>query len=210
MDKFKVPLVSSCLNAVHDTSTEVDFVVDSYTGCVHIMDKRINRPFKGYSCDSFERWMMKNENGRHPIRCEALTWISDAWDKCTIACIKNTWRSVGHFFPGEYGDPAIVGTSDTDVSLEPILAIPPICGISHDDIEEEYIEEEDEGGEPLFFHNMGNVLDVDNEESLFVVKLTDEYIARSSLFHSNTTSVEILNLLMFHVHHGAVVLHCTL
>jgi hypothetical protein len=58
MDAFKVHLVSSCLPSVQDTGTEDDFVVKGYTGCVQITDKGINRPFKGYSDDNFERWMM--------------------------------------------------------------------------------------------------------------------------------------------------------
>jgi hypothetical protein len=63
MDEFKVHIVASCLNSVQDTRIKVDFVVGGYTGCVQIMDKGINRPFKGYLRDNFERWTMTNENG---------------------------------------------------------------------------------------------------------------------------------------------------
>jgi hypothetical protein len=54
MDEFKVHLISSCVNDVQGTWTEVDFVVDGYTGCVQILDKGINRPFKGYARENFQ------------------------------------------------------------------------------------------------------------------------------------------------------------
>jgi hypothetical protein len=69
MDEFKVHLMSSCLNALQDTETENDFVVGGYTGCVQILDKGINRPFKGYARENFKHWMMTNDNQRHPTRC---------------------------------------------------------------------------------------------------------------------------------------------
>jgi hypothetical protein len=62
MDEFKVHLISSCLHAFQYTGTAVDFVVGGYTDCVQILDKGINRPFKGYAHENFEHWMMKNDN----------------------------------------------------------------------------------------------------------------------------------------------------
>jgi hypothetical protein len=81
MDEFKVHLISSCLNDVQTTGTEVDFVVSGYTGCVQILDKGINRLFKGYDGEYFEHWMMTNDTRRHPTRSEAVSWINDAWSK---------------------------------------------------------------------------------------------------------------------------------
>jgi hypothetical protein len=90
---------------LQDTGTEVDFVVGEYTGCVQILDKGINLPFKGYSRENFEHWMMMNETRRHPTRGEVVSWIDEAWSKITVSCMKNTWISVGHFVPGELGIP---------------------------------------------------------------------------------------------------------
>jgi hypothetical protein len=110
--------------------------------------------------------MMMHENGRHPTRGDVSSLITDAWYKCIVACIKNTWRSVGHFVPGEYGDPDI-STSKDAVSFP---HIPPIFGIDHNGIEEDKEkEDENEGEGALFSHHMGNILDVDDEEPLFVV-----------------------------------------
>jgi hypothetical protein len=129
MGKFKLHLMSSCLNALQDTETEVDVVVGGYTGCVQILDKGINHPFKGYARENFEHWMMKNKTRRHPERGEVASWIDDAWSKITVRCIKNTWRSGGHFVPGEIGGPTITQESE-DVAIIPI---PMIIGVIHDD-----------------------------------------------------------------------------
>jgi hypothetical protein len=61
IDEFKVQLMSSCLNSVQDTGTEVDFFVGGYTGCIRILDKGINRPSKEYSRKNFELWMMNSD-----------------------------------------------------------------------------------------------------------------------------------------------------
>jgi hypothetical protein len=76
-----------------------------------------------------------------PTRGEVVSWINDAWDKITVRSIKNTWRYVGHFVPGEFGDP-------TTTQSDEVASIPPIVGISHDDSAEddegvEYQEEAD-------------------------------------------------------------------
>jgi hypothetical protein len=55
-----------------------------------------------------------------------------------VACITNNWRSVGHFVPGEYGDPSIT-TNEEAVSFSPAH---PIVGVSHGNIKEDDIEED--------------------------------------------------------------------
>jgi hypothetical protein len=129
MDELKVLLMSSCLNALQDTGTEVDLFVCGYTGCAQILDKGINRPFKLYARENFEHCMMTNDNQRHPTRGEVASWIDDAWSKITVSCIKNTWRSVGNFVPGDLRDPTITQESK-DVASITILVI---VGISHYD-----------------------------------------------------------------------------
>jgi hypothetical protein len=88
MAEVKLHLISSCLNALQDTWTEVNFVV-------HILDKGINLPFKVYARENFEHWMMMNNNQRHPTIGEVASCIDDAWNKISVICIKNTWRSLG-------------------------------------------------------------------------------------------------------------------
>jgi hypothetical protein len=73
MDELKVHSMSSCLNDVQDTGTEVDFVVGGYTGCIQILDKGIHRPFKVYACGNFANWTMMNDTRRHPTRGEVAS-----------------------------------------------------------------------------------------------------------------------------------------
>jgi hypothetical protein len=191
MDEFKVHLMSSCLNALQDTGTEVDFVVGGYTGCVQILDKGINRPFKGYACENFEHWMMTIGTRRHPSRGEVASWIDDAWSKITVSCIKNTWRYVGHFPSGELGDTTITQESEDVASI----TIPVIVGVSHDEDGGEDSGDEDEGvefqheeateNERLFRrgrHLRSNLLDIKDEEPIFVMELTTEEIDRARRF----------------------------
>jgi hypothetical protein len=58
-----------------------------------------------------------------------------------VSCIKNTWRSGGHFVPGELGGPTITHKSE-DVASIPI---PVIVGVGHDDDGGGDSGDEDEG-----------------------------------------------------------------
>jgi hypothetical protein len=93
------------------------------------LDKGINRPFKGYARENFEHWMRTNDSRRHPTIGEVASWIDDGWNKISVSCIKNAWRSVGHFVPGEMGDPTITQEGEDVASI----TIPVIVGVIHDD-----------------------------------------------------------------------------
>jgi hypothetical protein len=67
MDEFKFHLMGTCLNAIQNTGTEVDFVIGGYIGCVQILDKGVNR---SYACEEFENWMLTNISSRHCTRGE--------------------------------------------------------------------------------------------------------------------------------------------
>jgi hypothetical protein len=54
------------LNVIQNTGTEVDFVIGGYTGCVQILDKGVNRPFKYYALEEFDNWILANLSSRHP------------------------------------------------------------------------------------------------------------------------------------------------
>jgi hypothetical protein len=64
------------------------------------------------------------------------SWIDDAWSKITVSCIKNTWRSIGHFVPGELGDTTITQESEDVASF----TIPVSGSVSHDDDGGETVE----------------------------------------------------------------------
>jgi hypothetical protein len=133
--------------------------------------------------------MMKNNNRTHPTRGEVASWIDDTRNKISVSCIKNTWRYVGHFVPGELGDPTITQEGEDVASI----TIPVIVGVSHDDDGEEDSGEEDEGvkfqheeeteNEPLLRrgrHLRSNLLDIEDEEPLFVMEITTEEIDRAT------------------------------
>jgi hypothetical protein len=117
MDEFKLHLMGNCLNAIQNTGTEVYFVIGGYTGCVQIPDKGVNRPFKSYAREEFENWMLTNISSCHPTRGEVASWVNTAWKKITKETIKNTWKSVGHFVPGEFGDPLLEPAPNTESVL---------------------------------------------------------------------------------------------
>jgi hypothetical protein len=43
---------------------------------LHILDKGVNKPFKGYLREEFEMWMMLNGSSRKPMRAEVAQWIA--------------------------------------------------------------------------------------------------------------------------------------
>jgi hypothetical protein len=117
MDEFKVHLMGTCLNAIQNTGTEVDFVSGGHTGCVQILDKGVNRPFKYYAREEFENWMLTKLCSCHTTRGEVASWVNTAWKKITEETIKNTWKYVGHFVPGEFGDPFLEPAPNTESVL---------------------------------------------------------------------------------------------
>jgi hypothetical protein len=66
MGEFKVHLMGNFLNAIQSNGTEVEFVSGGYTGCVQILDKAVNRPFKSYAREEFENWILSNLSSHHP------------------------------------------------------------------------------------------------------------------------------------------------
>jgi hypothetical protein len=55
--------MSSCLDAIQDYGTEVDFIIQGYTSKVQVLDVGINKPFKDYVKQSYEEFTVEN-NGR--------------------------------------------------------------------------------------------------------------------------------------------------
>jgi hypothetical protein len=48
MENFSVHLMCSVCNSINKCGTEVEFIPGGYTGCLQILDKGVNKPFKGY------------------------------------------------------------------------------------------------------------------------------------------------------------------
>jgi hypothetical protein len=98
--------------------------------------------------------------------------------------IKNTWKSVGHFFQGEFGDSLLEPASNTesvlvDVRDQYATAYNDYGDDDDDDDDDNIYNEEDYDGmeelEPLFCDGCrlrSNLLDMDDEDPLFVMELT--------------------------------------
>jgi hypothetical protein len=195
MDEFKVHFMGTYLNAIQNTGTEVDFVIGGYTGCVQILDKGANRPFKYYAREEFQNWMLTNLSSRHPTRGEVASWVNTAWNKITQETIKNTWKYVGHFVPGEFGNPFLKPAPNTESVLvdvqdqEATAYNDDVDNCDNDDDDDTIDNEEDYKGmeelEPLFHRGCrlrSNLLDMDDEEPIFYMELTSQDKARAREF----------------------------
>jgi hypothetical protein len=74
----------------------VEFIPGGCTRYLHILDKGVSNPFKGYLREEFERWMIMNSSHHQPMWANIAHWIVHAWSKETRGGIANTCDSVGH------------------------------------------------------------------------------------------------------------------
>jgi catalase (peroxidase I) len=61
--------------------------------------------------------MLTNISSLHPTRGEVASWFNTAWNKITEETIKNKCKYVGHFVPGEFGDPSLKPAPNTEYVL---------------------------------------------------------------------------------------------
>ena len=58
------------------------------------MDVGVNKPFKGYMREEFEKCMVEEEDGAKPKRHHVATFISRSWNRVTEQTITNTWARI--------------------------------------------------------------------------------------------------------------------
>jgi hypothetical protein len=68
MDEFSVHLMGEINHKINKLGTETEFIPGGYTGCVQVLDKGVNKPFKHYARDEFESWMVSNGSRKKPTR----------------------------------------------------------------------------------------------------------------------------------------------
>ena len=95
MDEFSVHMQSECIEAMQRCGTEVDTIVAGYTSRLQVLDVGINKPFKGYVIEEYEKFMRENPHGTKPKRKHVANWVSTAWQQIRHDTICNTWRSIG-------------------------------------------------------------------------------------------------------------------
>jgi hypothetical protein len=96
MDEFSVHLMGYINHKINKLGTETELVPGGFTGCVQVLDKGVNKPFKQYAIEKFESWMVRNGSRKKTTRGEVSQWIKIAWDKVTPATIVNNWKNIGH------------------------------------------------------------------------------------------------------------------
>jgi hypothetical protein len=70
MDEFSAHLMGEINHKINKLGTETEFVPGSYTGCVQVLDKDMNKPFKKYAREDLESWMVSNGSRKKPTRGE--------------------------------------------------------------------------------------------------------------------------------------------
>ena len=95
IDEFSVRLMSACVGSVQDCSTEVDFILNQYTDKLQVLDVGVNKPFKQYIKQCFERFMVNNIKNRKVNRLDVAKWVAEAWENIAATTITNTWNSIG-------------------------------------------------------------------------------------------------------------------
>ena len=83
-----------CVNPIQDCGTEVDFVLGVYTSKLQVLDVGVNKPFKEYVKQCYERFMVQNA-GRKVCRLDVAKWVEEAWERVSTETICNTWSSIG-------------------------------------------------------------------------------------------------------------------
>ena len=75
--------------------TQVDSFPGGYTGTLQVLDKGINKPFKGKLQAQHLTWMIGNKTNAKAKRQDVARWIATACEEVTASTITNTWCSIG-------------------------------------------------------------------------------------------------------------------
>jgi hypothetical protein len=139
-----------------------------------VLDKGVNKPFKHYDREEFESWMVSNGSRKKPTRGEVSQWIKMARDKVTAATIVNTWKSIGHK-AGDKEDGETIIQNNKQEEYEQGW---------QDEQDSDYDDGEDLPLEKEPLLRWSNLMEVNDEEPLFVLELTPEQKEQSREFHA--------------------------
>ena len=71
-----------CVQAIQASGTEVEFIPGGYTGALQVLDKGVNKPFKQFVQQAYERWIIAHDEAK-PTRVDVAPWIHDLWEQVT-------------------------------------------------------------------------------------------------------------------------------
>jgi DDE superfamily endonuclease len=197
LDEFAVHVTSSVEAAFADLNTEVDIIPGGYTPKLQPMDVGINKPFKGYCRQEFEKWLARHHDGTRPHRRHAAAWAADSWERISTSTIRKTWNHIGYTsFP--------VDGPELAIEMEPFESqTETICGEKEDttqditqDITQSSTNDVDDDVSTIAKENNNNdnddddIVDDDDDE--------DEYVDKDEGQQSTPTAektIEIISLL---------------
>jgi hypothetical protein len=96
-DDFSAHLMGSSVNnQINKLGNDVDIIPGRYTESVQVLDKGLNKTFKGYLREQFEYWMCTNGSCCWSSRVEVAQWVARAWSQVRTSTIVNTWKHFEH------------------------------------------------------------------------------------------------------------------
>jgi transposase-like protein len=87
-------MTTAVKEAFDELNTEIDFIPKGYTCKLQPMDVGINKPFKNYTNNQFNEWLVANKD-KKPKRVDVAWWIWKAWTTLSDTIVRNSWRGCG-------------------------------------------------------------------------------------------------------------------
>jgi DDE superfamily endonuclease len=95
LDEFTGHMTCEVRDAIVDCGAFVEYVPGGYTWRLQVMDVGVNKPFKDYIRDEFDRWFFGRAINAKPQREDVARWIKKAFESIKDSTIKKTWNKVG-------------------------------------------------------------------------------------------------------------------
>jgi len=94
MDDFLAHTILQVVQAIQQKGTEFNIIPAGCTGALQVLDKGINKPFKQYTKEAYERWMIANKDGAKIHQLDAW-WIAESCSFIMEQTIRNTCNLIG-------------------------------------------------------------------------------------------------------------------
>jgi DDE superfamily endonuclease/CENP-B N-terminal DNA-binding domain len=147
LDEFSAHLTSSTKDALEALGCHLVTIPGGYTWRLQVMDVGLNKPFKDYLRDEYDRWQEGADAFDTPDRTDVAKWIKNSFDQLTQSSIRNTWRKVGV----PQVDNMAPDNDDED---------------DEDDEDDDEVEGDEDPGNVMNYYNLPNDED-DNEATIY-------------------------------------------
>ena len=89
--KFFSFLMSSCCNQIKDCGIDIDYDIGGYTEKLQVMDVGVNKPFRGYIQQEYQKFMVGNVENTKVCREDVVQWIQNGWEMVKVETITMIW-----------------------------------------------------------------------------------------------------------------------